>query len=81
MRIPIALALHLHRFVQEHCEGSGLVGRPAEIGSACERETESWLSGTADGFAMPGDERVMLMSAGGRFGKHLAVFFLNEREG
>lgn len=81
MKIPVELLHRLIWFVFDHCTGKGLVGSPSEIATQCGLLASRWLETSKSAVLCCGYSEVQLISYCERLGKHLAIFFISEREG
>jgi len=79
MQVPIDLVLDLTRLVTEHNAGRGLYAAPAELASACGDLARSWFHRRDRAEYRQELDENELVAWAERFGKHLGVFFLNER--
>lgn len=80
MRIPDRLLCQIALFVSDHFNDIHFIGTAADVGVACGHEASAWLALNPRRHELEGLDHKELISWCERFGKHLASFYLSERE-
>lgn len=81
MRIPGELLHKIVWFVFDHYHTKGFPAVPSVVGDSCGKLAVEWLDGPGGAGELSGYTKVALISYCERLGKHLAIFFISEREG
>lgn len=79
MKIPVEFVLLLTRRVTEHTLDGDLYGTPADSAYVCGRAARAWLAQRGQAEYQEVYDEAALVAWSERFGKHLSVFFSNER--
>jgi hypothetical protein len=80
MRIPDRLLCRISLFVSDHYNGVNLFAPAADMGVVCGHEAAAWIELTRNRPELDVVDPKELISVCERLGKHLASFYLQERE-
>ena len=81
MTIPAQLVERINAFIVSHYEHGGLLAPPAEIAESCRHVASIWYWDHLSETERKGLDPDSVAAFAQRYGKHLGIFFLNEREG
>jgi hypothetical protein len=80
MRLPDRLLCEIALFVSDHYNGIHLMATAGDMGVACGHQAAQWIDLAPSRSELDGMDRKELISTCERLGKHLASFYLHERE-
>lgn len=79
MSIPLTLLHLLSKFVVDHYASRGCIADPVTLGETCGVLTRAWSRENAGVLEAFGLSETEVIAWGERYGKHVGVFFFQER--